>query len=67
MINHLTLTGPLAGKTFCGAQRRLTETYAHLPYCSLDEMTVFVNEHVECDKCKKVYQDDYVNAEDDNN
>lgn len=62
MSYHLTLTGIYAGTTFCGIapyDRDEGDEFAHLPYAQPDEVRAFVETHVTCEKCRKVYLEIY--------
>ena len=60
---HISMTGHLAGVTFCGggdpdAPLPPDMRFAsHLPYLSKERMDVFVRDHIVCLECKKVYEE----------
>ena len=58
-MEHLTLTGPMAGRTFCGEPRNADEGYSHLPYATAAQVTEFVRNHIDCPNCRAVYSEVY--------
>lgn len=55
MIEHLTETGPNAGRTFCGAKKNPDLQYSHLPYSTKGlGLAKWLDSHVKCEACKKI-------------
>lgn len=53
---HLSLTGPAAGLTYCGAQLLKNERKVHMPLLRADKAAAFVDAHVTCEECAKIWR-----------
>ena len=56
---HLSTTGPFAGESFCGMTspeiRARGERGMHLPLLIGDPLAAFVDDHVTCPECRRVF------------
>ena len=59
-IKHLTMTGPNAGNTYCGAARAPSDSCAHLPYATVAKLIEFVMGKIECKECQQIFIDSYL-------
>ena len=52
---HFTMTGPLAGRPYCGQQKNPEEVYTHLPY-NQEAITTCLTRPDFCPACKAVWE-----------
>ena len=64
LIRHISFTGQWAGKTFCGdtgraehADMNKVRYAAHLPYLSKEDSEKWVEKHIQCTECKRLYHE----------
>ena len=52
---HFTMTGPWAGRPYCGQERRPQDKYFHVPY-NPQVVAVYLAQEGFCPDCKAVYE-----------